>query len=91
MPIVAGDFSTRLQILIYTFVVFAISLIPFNLGLFGQIYFVSAICFGILFLLNSFLMCFFPKSFKESWLFLYSIFYLFSIFLILILDKAFVG
>ena len=91
MPIVAGDFSTRLQILIYTFVVFAISLIPVNMDFFGQMYFVSAFCFGILFLINSFLMCFFPKSFKESWLFLYSIFYLFSIFLILILDKAFIG
>ena len=91
MPNVAGDFSTRLQILIYTFVVFAISLIPVNMGFFGQMYFVSAFCFGILFLINSFLMCFFPKLFKESWLFLYSIFYLFSIFLILILDKAFVG
>ena len=91
MPNVTGDYSTRIQILIYTFLVFAISLMPFSMGIFGKVYFFSAFCLGILFLINSILMCFFPRKFKESWLFIYSIFYLFSIFLFLILDKVFMG
>jgi len=46
LPITHGSEFTRLQILLYTFVLFAATLLPFTYGMSGWIYLVSAVVLG---------------------------------------------
>lgn len=46
MPVVRGEEETRFQIVLYTFLLVAITILPFVGGLFGVVYFISAIVLG---------------------------------------------
>ena len=46
MPVVRGEEETRFQIVLYTFLLVAVTILPFAGGMFGSIYFVSAIVLG---------------------------------------------
>jgi protoheme IX farnesyltransferase len=46
MPVVRGEDETRFQIVLYTFLLVAVTILPFAGGLFGAVYFISAILLG---------------------------------------------
>ncbi len=88
MPLVAGDQSTRIQMLIYTVVLLAASLVPWFMGYAGMIYGVSAAVLGGLFLLSA-VKVLLDKSDKAAKLmFGYSILYLFLLFFALMVDHG---
>jgi protoheme IX farnesyltransferase len=49
LPVTHGNEFTRLQILLYTFVLFAATLLPFIYGMSGWIYLVAAVALGLVF------------------------------------------
>jgi heme o synthase len=50
LPVTHGVRYTKLHILLYTFILFAVTLLPFISGMSGWIYFISALILGIRFL-----------------------------------------
>jgi heme o synthase len=46
MPVVRGEEETRFQIVLYTFLLVAVTILPFAGGLFGAVYFVAAVLLG---------------------------------------------
>lgn len=91
MPNVVGEKSTKIQILIYSILVFTCSVIPFFLGFSGHFFIISACFLGIVFLLLSISLIMLPKQRLEMLLFGYSIFYLFGLFLSFIIDRLITG
>ncbi len=90
LPVVLGKKTTKIQILIYSIVLFLVSTSLFFLNLAGNIYFFSAIFLNSLFLYFSINLN--TSNYKElhaSRLFKYSIIYLYLIFIALIIDKQF--
>jgi len=86
MPIVAGTKSTKIQIFIYTVILFLASLIPYLLNMSGVSYLAVATVLGFIFLYYAYKILttqnYNMKAFK------YSILYLFAIFLFLAIDKV---
>ena len=97
MPVVAGERSTRHQILAYAVALLAITLVPWWLGLVGRIYGVSALALGLAFLLLSAHVGLRRPLAEgdtmkpEKRLFKYSILYLFILFGMLVVDHAIAG
>ncbi|HCM83371.1 MAG TPA: heme o synthase [Alphaproteobacteria bacterium] len=92
LPVVAGEEETKIQILVYTLLLFPITLLPTFLGTAGMIYFWSAVALGGLFILSA-LRVMRDTANENSYktarqMFGYSIFYLFMIFLIMVIDKS---
>jgi heme o synthase len=50
LPITHGPEFTRLQVLLYTFVLFAATLLPFINGMSGWLYLAAAVVLGVLFI-----------------------------------------
>ncbi len=50
MPVVRGEASTRLQILLYAALLYAVTQLPFCVGVFGGIYLVASIALGLAFI-----------------------------------------
>jgi heme o synthase len=46
MPVVRGEEETRFQIVLYTFLLTAVTILPFAGGLFGAVYFIAAVVLG---------------------------------------------
>jgi protoheme IX farnesyltransferase len=46
MPVVRGEEETRFQIVLYTFLLVAVTILPFAGGLFGSVYFIAAMVLG---------------------------------------------
>jgi protoheme IX farnesyltransferase len=96
MPVVAGEKSTRRQILAYAVILFAVSLAPWWIGGVGAIYGVSALVLSGLFVA----LCM-PVALRraaegdrmkpEKRLFAYSVLYLFALFAALVVDRAVLG
>ncbi len=93
MPVVAGEKSTRRQILAYSILLLPLSLAPWWIGGAGMIYGVSAAVLSMVFLLLAL-----PVSFRqtalqndpmkpEKRLFAYSVLYLFALFAALVADR----
>ncbi|MBS0433448.1 MAG: protoheme IX farnesyltransferase [Proteobacteria bacterium] len=53
LPVTHGNEFTRLQVLLYTFVLFAATLLPFVSGMSGWFYLVSALALGALFIAHA--------------------------------------
>ena len=49
LPVVRGEDETRRQILLYTILLVAVTLLPFAFGLFGGLYLVAALILGTAF------------------------------------------
>jgi heme o synthase len=50
LPVVRGEAATRLQILLYTALLYAVSQLPFCVGVFGGVYLVASIVLGLAFI-----------------------------------------
>jgi protoheme IX farnesyltransferase len=96
MPVVAGESSTRRQILAYAVILFVVSLAPWWIGGVGAIYGVATAVLSALFVA----LCV-PVALRRSGeadamkpekrLFAYSVLYLFALFAALVADRALLG
>jgi protoheme IX farnesyltransferase len=97
MPVVAGEASTRKQILAYAVLLLLISLVPWLIGGTGAIYGISAAVLSGMFLLLSIRVGLRRKTGDddtmkpEKQLFAYSIIYLFALFAALVADRLIPG
>ncbi len=86
LPVTHGEEFTRLQILLYTYILVAVTLLPFTIHMFGMIYLIGAIY------LNARFMFYVVKLYREysdelsRRTFFYSIKYLMYLFAIMIVD-----
>ena len=87
LPVVEGVKNTKIQIVIYSFLMFFITLLPYFFGYLGIIYFLSSIILGLYFIRHS-LKVFFGSEKEDNSIkmFLYSIVYLYILFLTMIID-----
>jgi protoheme IX farnesyltransferase len=92
LPVVAGERTTRTQVLLYTLPMVACAIAPFALGMLGMIYGISAILLSIVFLLLSARVAFRTTREGDSMapekaLFAFSIVYLFVLFGAVAVDR----
>jgi heme o synthase len=88
MPVVAGARATKLQMLIYTLLLFPLALAPWFLGMADAIYGAAAVLLGGLFILAALRVLSDDSDRSARKMFAFSIFYLFALFALLILDRA---
>jgi protoheme IX farnesyltransferase len=96
LPVVAGERTTRLQILLYTLPMIAAAVAPWPLGLAGALYGVGAAALSLVFLLLALRVAMNkatdPAAMQpEKKLFAFSIVYLFAIFGVLVADLWLIG
>jgi len=88
MPVVVGSHKTKVQMLIYTLVLVPVTLIPGAIGLSGIIYTVGAAVLGAMFIYHNIKLLKDTEDKHAKPTFLFSILYLFLIFVFLLVDKA---
>ena len=87
MPVVKGIEYTKIQILLYSFLLLACSLFPFAIGSLGIFYFVSASSLGLIFITLAARLMQDKNNDGAIPFFLYSIIYLTILFVSMILDR----
>lgn len=87
LPVISGIKHTKLQIVIYTLVLVLVTLIPYIINELGLIYLCSALVLGVAFCYLSIALYFDEASKLAIKTFLFSILYLFLIFLMAMADK----
>jgi protoheme IX farnesyltransferase len=88
LPVVAGARATKIQMLIYTLVLFPIALAPWALGIAGNLYGIAAVILGGFFILAA-VSVFLDKTDRSAKrMFAFSILYLFLLFALIIVDRA---
>jgi protoheme IX farnesyltransferase len=88
LPVVAGARATKVQMLVYTVLLFPLALAPWALGLTGAVYAVAAVILGLLFILAAVRVWFDSGERAARQMFAFSILYLFLLFTLLIVDRA---
>jgi heme o synthase len=86
LPVTHGEAYTRLHILLYTLIMFAVSLLPFAIGMSGLLYLAGAVVLGSGFLYWAIVLVLNrnPRAPLET--FKYSIVYLMALFVVLLVD-----
>ena len=87
MPVVAGEFETRRQILIYALLLAPLAVAPSLIGMAGMGYGILSAALGINFVRLSWVLYRRPDDAAAKRLFAFSILYLFLLFLGLVVDK----
>jgi len=88
LPVIAGRRETKRQMLLYTVLLFPVALLPWYLGTVGLAYGVSAIVLGGLFVASAVRVWFDETDRSAKRMFGYSIFYLFGLFAMMIVDRG---
>ena len=88
MPVVVGSHKTKIQMLIYTLLLVPVTLIPGLIGLSGLVYTAAALVLGIVFLYHIVKLLKDADDKHAKPTFLFSILYLFLIFLFLLVDMV---
>ncbi len=86
LPVTHGDKFTRLHVLLYTIILCAVSLLPFAVAMSGWIYLAGAVTLGGVFLYYAIQICTHYSDELARRTFRYSIIYLSSLFVFLLLD-----
>jgi protoheme IX farnesyltransferase len=87
LPVTHGLQFTRVQILLYTVLLFIVTLLPYLTGMSGIIYLVSAVMLGVLFLGYAIKIYREPENPKIAFkTFMYSVNYLMVLFISLLVD-----
>jgi protoheme IX farnesyltransferase len=86
LPVTHGDRFTRLHVLLYTVILFAVSLLPFSSRMSGLIYLASAVLLGAIFLVYAARVYFEYSDRMAQRTFRYSIVYLSLLFAALLVD-----
>jgi protoheme IX farnesyltransferase len=88
MPVVAGEASTKRQMVLYTLLMTPVVLAPYFMGMTGIVYLVIASLLHLMFIVSS-LRVLRETGYRFARLmFGYSIFYLFALFTVMMLDKV---
>ncbi len=88
MPVIAGERSTKIQMTVYTLVLFPITLMPYFMGYAGVIYLAAAVVLSGFFVVSA-VKVFLSDDMKPARLmFSYSVFYLFALFLAVMFDAS---
>jgi protoheme IX farnesyltransferase len=88
LPVVAGDAETKWQILLYTLMMLALTVMPAALGMFGLPYLLLALLFGGLFLRYA-IRLYREKTTAAAWgLYKYSLLYLALLFVAMVVDRV---
>lgn len=87
MPVIYGVEETKKQMLLYTIVLFIVTLVPFLIGFSGYIYLSSALVLGVNFLKHSVIVFKSPIEENCRGMFKFSILYLFLLFTFLVIDN----
>jgi protoheme IX farnesyltransferase len=87
LPVVTGPRETRRQILIYAVLLVPLVLAPTLLGFAGMVYGIGAGVLGAVFVLGAAELALRPSDAGAKRLFAFSIFYLFLVFALLIVDR----
>jgi protoheme IX farnesyltransferase len=86
MPVIAGEASTKKQMLAYTLILFPVAMAPYFMGFAGVLYGAFAGLLGLFFIFTS-IRVLRDETYKSAKLmFGFSVFYLFALFLALMLD-----
>lgn len=88
LPVVAGDAETKKQMLLYTVLLVPVAVLPAWLGTTGIVYGVGALVLSLFFLAAASAVWFDPTTRAAKRMFGYSIFYLFALFALLMVDAA---
>ena len=88
LPVVAGARATKIQMLIYTLVLFPIALAPWALGIAGNLYGAAAVVLGGFFILAAVSVFLDSTDRSAKRMFAFSILYLFLLFALIITDRA---
>lgn len=88
MPVVAGVRSTKIQMVIYTLILFPITLLPWIMGLAGIVYGISAIALSGFFVVAAVKVLNSDDLKQARLMFSYSVFYLFALFLAVMIDAT---
>ena len=86
LPVTHGIAFTRLQILLYTFILFGVSLLPFVARMSGAIYLVGAVLLGAAFVYQSIRLYVGRERTRPMKVFAFSIYYLLGLFALLLAD-----
>lgn len=86
LPVTHGDRYTRLHILLYTIIMFVVTLLPFATRLSGWLYLLGAIVLGAGFLYWAIVLMIGKNEKAPMETFKYSIIYLMALFLVMLLD-----
>ena len=87
LPVTHGLEYTRAQILLYTALLFVVTLLPYLTGMSGLIYLTSAVVLGLIFLAYAIKICREPENPKIAFsTFMYSVNYLMILFVALLVD-----
>ena len=86
LPVTHGDRYTRLQVLLYTVILVAVTLLPFATRMSGMLYLISAVVLGALFLYYAVRICVAYSDQLARATFRYSILYLSLLFAALLID-----
>lgn len=89
MPVMKGERYTKIQMLIYTILLFPLTLAPWLMGYAGLVYGVSAIILSGVFIITAILTLKDKTHASAKKMFGYSVFYLFALFGALVLDGLF--
>lgn len=87
MPVIYGDDYTKIQILIYSLLTLASTILPYAIGLCGILYLISAFLLGGYFTYLSITLIYDKKNKNAPKAFIYSIFYLFLLFSAMLVDS----
>jgi protoheme IX farnesyltransferase len=86
LPVTHGEHVTKIHIILYTVLMFLITLLPYLTGMSGPLYLLAAVVLGLGFLAWSLLLMFKPKASTAMDTFRYSIVYLMVLFVVLLVD-----
>lgn len=86
LPVTHGIPFTKRCILLYTLLLFAISLLPYATGMSGMLYLMGAITLGLIFIYKAMMLWIQPEHLAAGRLFRFSIWYLFLLFTCLLMD-----
>jgi protoheme IX farnesyltransferase len=88
LPVVAGARATKVQMLVYTVLLFPLALAPWALGVTGMLYAAAATILGALFILAAVRVWFDSGERAARQMFAFSILYLFLLFTLIIVDRS---
>ncbi len=86
LPVTHGERYTKIHILLYTLIMFAVTLLPFATGMLNWLYLLGAVVLGLGFLYWSLVMLLTDRKSAGMDTFKYSIVYLMALFVIMLLD-----
>ena len=86
LPVVRGEAETRRQILLYTFLLYAVTQLPFCAGGFGEVYLVASLALGALFIAGAVRLYRVADRRSALRLYLFSLAYLALLFVAMVAD-----